>query len=110
MTRHVRAYIEDIVTSIDSIASFLTDVPDVGVYNQRLIVRRAVERELEIIGEAVSQLLAASLDLMIPEARKIIGMRNRIIHGYSRVDNLLVFTTAVEILPGFRASIQNLIE
>lgn len=50
--------------------------------------RSAVERKLGIIGEAFAKLEEAdpALTENFPELRKIIGMRNRIVHGYGNVD------------------------
>jgi uncharacterized protein with HEPN domain len=57
------------------------------------MMRAAVERQLEIIGEALNLARQAdeTLEDRLPEIRQIIGMRNRIIHGYDSVDHMLVW-------------------
>jgi uncharacterized protein with HEPN domain len=59
------------------------------------LVRSAVERQLEILGEACARALAESSDLRerIPEAALAVALRNRVIHGYDRVENQIVFDT-----------------
>jgi len=52
-----------------------------------LLVRRAVERELEIIGEAMNRILNLDNSIEIEHSRRIVDLRNRVIHGYDKVDN-----------------------
>ena len=65
------------------------------------LLRSAVERQLEIIGEALG--IAAkeddSLIAMIPELPRIVGLRNRLIHGYDSVDPELVWDVAQTKIP-----------
>lgn len=75
------------------------------------MLRSAVERQLEIIGEALSRLAKAAPDLAerIPGARSAIGMRNVLIHGYARVDNETVWRTATEAVPVLRTEVAELL-
>jgi uncharacterized protein with HEPN domain len=52
-------------------------------YEGNLMLRSAVERQFEIIGEALNQAEIEQPDLatLIPDLRRIVGLRNRIIHG-----------------------------
>ncbi|CAA9586505.1 MAG: Protein of unknown function DUF86, BT0167 group [uncultured Thermomicrobiales bacterium] len=90
--------------SIDAIAGFIDRV-DVLAYTDSRLHRRAVEREFEIIGEALS--IAARLDQTlegrIPDLRNAIKLRHRVIHGYETVDDTIVWTAAKEDLPRLRA-------
>ena len=52
--------------------------------------RRAIERELEIIGEATNNLLKISPELPLSSARKIVNLRNRVIHAYDDVDETII--------------------
>lgn len=56
------------------------------------MLRSAVERQLEIVGEALGRLakLDAVLAASIPELPRIVGLRNVLIHGYDQVDDRLV--------------------
>lgn len=62
-------------------------------YEADLLLRSAVERQFEIIGEALSHAEAIDPDLSrrLPELRRIVGLRNRIIHGYDSVDDELLW-------------------
>jgi len=74
--------------------------------------RSAVERKLEIIGEAFAKLEEAdpALTENFPELRKIIGMRNRIVHGYDNVDEELVWDVVQNKLPALRQKVGSLLE
>ncbi len=72
------------------------------------LLRAAVERQLEIIGEALGR--AADEDpeagRYVPELRKIVGMRNRLIHGYGEVDYNIVWDVATIQTPGLRQALE----
>jgi uncharacterized protein with HEPN domain len=74
--------------------------------------RSAVERKLGIIGEAFAKLEEAdpALAESFPELRKIIGMRNRIVHGYDNVDEELVWDVVQNRLPVLRQKVEALLE
>ena len=71
------------------------------------ILAAAVERKFEILGEALSRLLAIdpSLESALPDARKAIGMRNTLAHGYDDVDPHTVWSTAIEDIPAMASAI-----
>jgi uncharacterized protein with HEPN domain len=67
-----------------------------------------VERQFEIIGEALNQLsrVAPEMADRIPELPRIVAFRNLLIHGYAAVDHGLVWRTIEEKLPGLRDAVQ----
>ena len=69
-----------------------------------------IERLLEIVGEALNraQRDEPALAEGIPELRKIVGMRNRIIHGYDAVDDELVWLTATFHIPVLSEALEQL--
>ncbi len=70
-------------------------------YEQNLMLRSAAERQFEIIGEALHQAEADDPEVTekLPELRRIVGMRNRIIHGYDSVDDELLWQTIQHNIP-----------
>jgi uncharacterized protein with HEPN domain len=76
------------------------------------LLRPALERKLEIVGEALNQMLKLepSLELKITDAKKIIAFRNRLIHGYSDLDPEIVWGAATEKVPGLLAEIEELLK
>ena len=73
----------DILTAIEEIRDFLAEASQ-ETFTQSRLQQVAVERELEIIGEALKRLERADEKLFdqIENGRKIIGMRNVLAHGY----------------------------
>jgi uncharacterized protein with HEPN domain len=110
MQRDVKMYFEDIITSIDSIFEYLINVADLDTYKQNKLVRRAVERELEIIGEAMSQILKMQPEISISDARRIVDLRNLVIHVYNSVDNTIIWGIIHKQLPLLRSEIDKLIQ
>jgi uncharacterized protein with HEPN domain len=76
------------------------------------MLRSAVERPFEIIGEALNQAEINSPDLsaLIPDVRRIVGMRNRIIHGYADVDDELLWQTIETHVPPLTQRLTELLE
>ena len=59
-------------------------------FKRDLKTKRAVERHIEIIGEAVNRIAGVAPDIEISNSRKIIATRNRIIHGYDSVSEEII--------------------
>ena len=74
---------------------------DFATYATDALLRSAVERQFEIIGEALGRALRIdpALDRMIPEIHRIVGLRNRLIHGYDSVDDQIVWDLVQTKLP-----------
>ena len=74
------------------------------------MLRRAVEREFEIIGEAMSRIEKLDSTIEISSKRQIISMRNRVVHGYDKIDNVIIWGTIVRHLPTLKLEIDNLLD
>ena len=80
--------------------SFFDDVPKIFfVYQNDLRTKRAVERNIEIIGEALNRILKRDETILITNARKIVDTRNRIIHGYDSVSDDVIWGIVIKHLP-----------
>jgi len=99
MENEVKKYLYDIQESITSIENYLGTKRDFNVYLKNKMLRRAVEREFEIIGEAMNRIDKLMPDIEISSKELIIGMRNRVIHGYDKIDDGIVWGTIVRHLP-----------
>lgn len=106
--RSLRKYLYDIQQSIDSINEYLGEKRDFFVYEQNKLLRRAVERELEIIGEAVNHLLELDKSIAIENARRIVDLRNFVIHGYDKVDNVIIWGVVSKDLPKLKEQVDAL--
>jgi uncharacterized protein with HEPN domain len=92
MTPDRNKYLFDAIQAAKAIGSF-TQGKTKQEYSSNLMLRSAVERQFEILGEAFSKLDAIDPELRHsqPDVGRIIGMRNRIIHGYDSVDDNIMW-------------------
>ena len=86
-----KKYLSDILMAIDLIEEFTLDVHDFNLYNSDLKTQSAVERQLMIVGEALSKLRKNDEILNIENDKQIIGFRNRLVHAYDSIDNSIVW-------------------
>ncbi len=91
MQLEIQKYLFDIKCSIDSIHEFLGGIRDFNSYKSDKLLRRGIERELEIIGEATSRILKIDPNIRINSARKIVDLRNWVIHGYDKIDDVIIW-------------------
>jgi uncharacterized protein with HEPN domain len=72
-------------------------------------LKRAVERNLEIIGEATNRILAKDSGIPIANARKIVNLRNAIIHSYDSISDENIWAIIINNLPELKKDIDKLI-
>jgi uncharacterized protein with HEPN domain len=109
MELEIKKYLFDINESIDSIEKYIGSKRDFNVYMANKMMRRAIEREFEIIGEAMSRLEKLEPSIAISNKKQIINMRNRVIHGYDKIDHEIVWGTIVRHLPKLKEEIDLLL-
>jgi len=110
MDNDIKAWLYDILNAILEIESFFDDSPKVfSKYQSDLRTNRAVERNIEIIGEALSRILKRDETILITNSRKIIDTRNRIIHGYDSVSDDVIWGIVIRHLPVLHTEIETLL-
>lgn len=109
MESDIRLWLADIKRSISEIYDFLPADINFLTFQKDLKTRKAVERNLEIIGEAINRILKISPAIHIANARRIVNTRNRIIHGYDTVSEDVIWAIAVEELPKLEKEIDQLL-
>ena len=110
MDNKINTWLYDILKSIEEIESYFENKPlNYLEYQKDIKTKRAVERNLEIIGEAVNRILKEKPDFKIENSRNIIGTRNRIIHSYDNVADYLIWSIVVNSLPKLKNEIQALL-
>ena len=110
MQLEAKKYLYDIQQAAARIAEF-TAGKQFEDYHSNTMLRAAVERQFEIIGEALSQLARLDERLVerISEHRRIIAFRNILIHGYADVDDRLVWDVIQGKLPVLRREVEALV-
>ncbi|AQG78128.1 DUF86 domain-containing protein [Spirosoma montaniterrae] len=109
MSEEVRKWLIDIGEAIENIDVHLGRKRDFSLYQANITIRRAVERELEIIGEATNRVLKVDNTIGITDARRIIDLRNRVIHAYDAVDDVIVWGVILKNLPALKQEIRDLL-
>lgn len=111
MERDAKAFLWDVQQAVTAIQQF-TDGMNSTSYADSALVRSAVERQFEIIGEALNRFSKAAPDLAkeMPNLREIIGFRNILIHGYAAIDHGRVWRIAVDLVPELKRVVSALLE
>ncbi|GAO31014.1 HepT-like ribonuclease domain-containing protein [Geofilum rubicundum] len=109
MQKEIQTWLEDIKQSIEEIDSFLPETRHFFEFQKDLKTRKAVERNIEIIGEAVNRILQFDPEIQISHARKIVDTRNRIIHGYDSVSEDIIWAIVTRDLGQLQKEINSLL-
>ena len=110
MKREAQKYLYDIWRAVELLSAFTADKAFAD-YERDAMLRAAVERQFEVIGEATAQLARhdEALVVRIGEYRRIVAFRNILIHGYADVDNRLVWDVVETKLPILRRDVEALL-
>jgi uncharacterized protein with HEPN domain len=106
----VHACLNDIAKSIKEIYEFLPLKYDFKAFQNDLKTRKAVERNIEIIGEVMDRILKSEPNFPIAESRKIVDTRNRIIHGYDNVSADVIWLIVQKHLPTLEMQVKELLK
>ena len=110
MQLEIISYLRDVYISICSTEEYLEGKRDFKIYLSNKLLRRGVERELEIIGEAMNRILQLDNEIEMSHARKIVKFRNWVIHGYDKVDDVIVWGIISKHLPELKIQVKKLLE
>ncbi len=109
MDKQIAKYLEDISSGIAAIFSYLGSGRDFRVLKGNRLVRRAIEREFEIIGEATNKILKVDPSFKISHSKRIIGLRNLIIHAYDSVQEEILWGIIANHLPRLKEEVDQLL-
>jgi uncharacterized protein with HEPN domain len=110
MDNDIKSWLFDILGSINEIESYYIEAPKIfEIYQNDLRTKRAVERNIEIIGEAMSRILKVETEIKISNSRKIVDVRNRIIHGYDSVSDDVIWGIVIRNLPVLQKEVEKLL-
>lgn len=111
MRRDPRAFLWDVREAAEHIETYTADLT-YEKFASDALVRSAVERQFEIIGEALNQLskVAPQLANEIPDLPRIVAFRNILIHGYATLDYQMVWRVIHESLPTLRVAVNRMIQ
>lgn len=110
MSHEVTKYLLDIVDSVDAIKLHTQGITQYSEFIANRTIYRAVERELEIIAEAINKMQKLNQDIQLTNAKRIIGLRNRVIHSYDHINYDIVWGVVVNHLDPLKAEVKELIK
>jgi len=111
MDERVEKWLYDIRFAIEEIESFFENTEKIFAdFKQNIMLKRAVERNLEIIGEATNRILARDPKIEISNARKIVNLRNLVIHSYDSISDENIWAIIINNLPALKTEIQKMLD
>jgi uncharacterized protein with HEPN domain len=110
MSARRNKHLLDALAAAEAALQFLAGL-DAQAYASNLLVRSAVERQLTVLGEAARRALAdePGLRARSPDLVFAVALRNRLVHGYDVIDDLIVFDTVAQDLPGLVRQLRGLL-
>jgi uncharacterized protein with HEPN domain len=106
----IKVCLLDIQQSIEEIFLFLGEERNFITYQEDLKTKKAVERNLEIIGEAVNRIMKADYSIQIKNAKNIVGTRNRIIHSYDNISDEVIWSIVLRELPDLLEEVKSILD
>ena len=111
MDDKIKKYLRDIQQSITEIEIAIGERSrEFDVFLNDFVFRKFVERNIEIIGEAMNRVLRISPDIKITSARKIVDTRNYVIHSYDSLIPEILWAIVINHLPLLKKEVNNLLE
>lgn len=110
MDRKLRKYLSDILSSIMEIESFMEGRPrEYSTFCNDVLFRRGVERNMEIMGEAMNQALKINPSIPITASRKIVDTRNFVIHAYDSLKPDILWGIVINHMPLLKKEVEALL-
>jgi uncharacterized protein with HEPN domain len=111
MDERILKWLYDIQEAINEIDSYFSQHPkDFNHYKSNVLLKRAIERDLEIIGEAINRILRTDPEFPIENAKRIVGLRNQIIHAYDNISDENIWAIISKHIPLLKDEINNFID
>jgi len=111
MDNDIKTWLYDILQSIKEIDSYYDNKPKrYADYLVDIKTKRAIERNFEIIGEAVNRIIKTDKHFKLENTQKIIGTRNRIAHGYDKISDELIWSIVINDLPKLKDEVDILLK
>lgn len=105
----IKKYLLDIKDSIEAINRYLGENRNYKEFTNNRLLKRGVEREFEIIGEAINKALKIDKSLRITNAKRIVSLRNYIIHAYDNVNDATLWGIIINNMPELYDEINDLL-
>lgn len=110
MNEYILTYLQDVLDSINEMESYFTNYPmQYETFEKDFLRRSAVERKVEIMGEAINRILKIDSTFILPNAKEIINTRNRVIHGYDSVTSEFLWGLVIKHIPILKKDVERIL-
>ena len=110
MDEYIEKHLIDVLNAINEVESFFADRPKLfQEFQNDMLRQRAVERNIEIMAEAINRILKANPEFQLTNAKAIINTRNRVIHGYDSVTTQFLWSLIMKHIPALKNDVENLL-
>lgn len=110
MDEYIEKHLYDVLLSINDVESYFDDVPKLfEEFRKDTLRQRAVERNVEIMGEAVNRILKIDPTFILPNARAIVNTRNKVIHGYDSITTEFLWGLIIKHIPALKKDVLDLL-
>ena len=111
MDESIKKYLYDVSEAINNIENFMEERSrNYLSFCNDLLYQHAVERNLSVIGEAINRILKIEPEIRITSARKIVDLRNFIIHAYDSLQPVIIWGILIKHLPLLKQEVNDLLK
>ncbi len=103
-------YLQDVLLAINDIDEIVGEPKLFKNFIEQKSIKFSVERQFEIIGEAIKNFKKSNTEIEISYSKEIIGLRNIISHDYGAVDYTIVWDIVINHLPELKNEVEELIQ
>ena len=109
MDEFSRKYLYDVLNACNEVASFFKSEKIFSDFQKDILRQRAVERNVEIMGEAINQMQKHDPTIKLENARAIVSTRNRVIHGYDSVTPEFLWSLIINHIPRLQKDVEKIL-
>ncbi len=112
MKEEILVWLHDIHTEIVAIEDYFvsTGGKSFATFSNNRMLKKAVERSFEIIGEAMKRVLHVDAEVTVRNANKIVAFRNKISHEYDKLDDETLYSIVIRYLPDLKEDVAKILE
>lgn len=110
MDNHIAKFLNDILEAINKIELFIGPVKRYDHYLSDLMLKSSVERQIQIVGEAVVKLKKLDPEIKISQINNIIKTRNILVHAYDAVNDTIIWAIVINELPKLKIEVELLLD
>ena len=110
MENRLKKLLFDVLISCENIEVYMLGCDSFQEFDEDVFLQHSIERNIEIIGEALKNVRNINPEISISRLNDIINTRNKLIHGYDSIDNTIIYTIVVKHIPILKEEVTRLID